>query len=35
MNEEFKTALEELKKGLEGKSKDQIAEEIKAFEKKY
>ncbi|MEM6814904.1 MAG: phage major capsid protein [Bacteroidota bacterium] len=35
MNEEFKTALEELKKGLEGKSKEQIEKEIKAFEEKY
>lgn len=35
MNEELKTALAEMQSGLEGKSKEQIDNEIKAFEKKY
>lgn len=35
MNEEMKNALDELKKGLEGKSKEQVKEAIDAFEVKY
>lgn len=35
MNDELKGALEVLKADLEGKSKDQVKAEIKAFEEKY
>ena len=35
MNEELKTALEELQSNLEGKTSEQIKEEVKALEDKY
>lgn len=35
MDEELKKALAEMQKGLEGKSKEQVAEAIKAFETKF